>query len=80
LSFEYSLGYNDPIAESDSNEVIESCIGEQVWWNESASIFADIVDITSSTNKLIFKHCSREANKVAYKVAKFSFLNNQSCN
>jgi hypothetical protein len=43
-------------------------------------IFADIVDITSSFDKVTFKYCPREANKVAHELAKFSFLNNQSCN
>jgi ribonuclease HI len=80
LSLAHSLGYNDLIAESDSVEVIESCTGEQTWWNECSAIFADIVDITSSFDKVTFKYCPREANKVAHELAKFSFLNNESCN
>jgi hypothetical protein len=71
LSSANSLGYND---------LIESCTGEQTWWNECSTIFADIVDITSSFDKITFKYCPREANKVAHELAKFSFLNNQSCN
>jgi ribonuclease HI len=80
LNFAVSVGCNDVIAESDSVEVIDSCSGKEIWWNESVAVFADIVDISSSLDKVIFKHCARNANKVAHELAKFSFDNEQTCN
>ena len=69
-------------AESDSMETIEACTGEARWWNESSSIFADCVDIASVIGIGIvdFKHCPREANKVAYEIVMFCFLNNCAYN
>jgi hypothetical protein len=37
-----------------------------MWWNESASIYEDIVDATTNIDKVSFKHYPREANKVAH--------------
>jgi hypothetical protein len=37
-------------------------------------------DVTTTIDKVIFKHFSREANKVAHELDKFSFLNKQSSN
>jgi ribonuclease HI len=75
-----SMGCNTIIAESDAIEVIEACTGKEIWWNEAASIFADIVDSTTTIGEVTFKHCPREANNVAHELAKFSFLNKNSCN
>jgi hypothetical protein len=47
LSLATSLGCNNIIAESDSMETIQACMGEHSWWNESAEFFADCVDLAS---------------------------------
>jgi ribonuclease HI len=74
LGLAATMGCNALIAESDSVEVIEACTGEAMWWSDSAAIYADILDATTTIDKVIFKHCSREANKVAHDLAKYSFL------
>jgi hypothetical protein len=48
--------------------------------SDSSAIFADIVDLSSTIDKVSFIYCPREANKVAHELVKFSYLNNQSCN
>jgi hypothetical protein len=75
-----SMGCNTIIAESDAIEVIEACTGKEVWWSEAAAIFANIIDSTITIGEVKFTHCPREANKVAHELAKFSFLNKNSCN
>jgi ribonuclease HI len=80
LELAQSLGCNRLIAESDSAETIEACSGESRWWNESAAIYADCIDISTMIGNVKFKSCPREANQVAHQIAKFSFLNNQTCN
>jgi ribonuclease HI len=79
LGLAATMGCNALIAESDSVEVIEACTGEAMWWSDSAAIYADILDATTTIDKVIFKHCSREANKVAHDLAKYSFSSKLSC-
>jgi ribonuclease HI len=74
------LGCNSIIAESDSVETIEACSGDLRWWNESAAIFADCVDLTTAIGDVKFQHCPREANKVAHELARVSFSSSSSCN
>jgi hypothetical protein len=74
------MGCNDLIAECDSSETIEACMGEQNWWNDSSIIFADILDLANTIDKVSLIYCPREANKVAHELAKFRYSNNQSCN
>lgn len=80
LSLANRLGCNNVLAESDSLEVIQACTGEDAWWNMSAAIFADCVDLSMTIGKVIFKHCPREANEVAHELARFSLFNKSSCN
>jgi ribonuclease HI len=76
-----SVGCNAIVAESDSLETIEACTGEQVWWNDSSAVYAaDCVDLASTIGSVSFKHIPSEANKVADDLAKFSYLNKESCN
>ena len=74
------LGCHNIIAESDSIETIEACAGGEMWWTDSAPIYADCVELDFSIEGVIFKHCPREANKAAHEIAKECFLNNISCN
>jgi ribonuclease HI len=79
LPYAMSISCNNIIIESDSIETIEACTGEEIWWNESAAVFADCVDLASEFDMLEFKYCPREANQVAHEIAKISFLNKKSC-
>ena len=74
------LGCNSIIAESDSVETIDACTGTDTWWNDSAAIFADIVDICSNIDRVTFKHIPREANKVAHELARKCFIDKNQCN
>jgi ribonuclease HI len=65
-----SMGINRLIAESDSMETVEACSGEERWWNESAAVYADCIDLSSSIGTVKFKHYPREANHVAHELAK----------
>jgi hypothetical protein len=67
------LGCNNVTAESDSTETIQACPGEQSWWNESAAIFNDCIDLASHLGNVSFKFCPREVNQVAYELARDSF-------
>jgi ribonuclease HI len=67
-------------AESDSLETIGACNGEERWWNEASTIFADCVDLVTHIGTVEFKHCPRDANRVPHELARFSFVNNISCN
>jgi ribonuclease HI len=78
LSLANRIGCSNVIAESDSTEVIQACTGEQSWWNESAAIFADCVDLASNLETISFKYCRREANEVAHELARFCFINTSS--
>ena len=80
LSLASMMGYSNIIAESDSLETVEALTGEYRWWNASAAIFADCVDFVAAIGKVEFKHCSRKANQTAHEIARFSFLNDLSCN
>jgi hypothetical protein len=59
-------------------ETIQACTGEHTWWNESAAIFADCVDLASLIDLVSFKHCPREVNEVAHELARSSFSNKLS--
>jgi hypothetical protein len=60
-------------AESDLMEVTESCNGGDRWWSEESAVFADCVDLFSSIGEVSFKHCPREANRVAHEIARVAF-------
>jgi hypothetical protein len=38
-------------------ETIQACMGEHSWWNESAVIFVDCVDLASLIESMSFKLC-----------------------
>ena len=67
------MGCNNIIAESDSIETIEACTGEEQWWNGSAAVFADCMDLAALIETISFKHCPREANEVAHELARSFF-------
>ena len=79
LSLANSVGCSAIIAEYDSMETIEACSGDEIWWNDSAAIFADCIDLVSAIGVVTFKHCPREANQVAHELARTSFCNNSTC-
>jgi hypothetical protein len=60
ISFANGLGLQTIIAESDSMETIEACIGEEAWLNESAAIFADCVDLLAQIGAITFKNFLRK--------------------
>jgi ribonuclease HI len=80
LALAIAVGCNNIQAESDSMDVIEACLGEEAWWNESAATYADCIDMVAVIGSVSFSHCPREANEVADELASFSFLNKLSCN
>jgi ribonuclease HI len=80
LTLANKLGCNSVIAESDSLETIQACSGEEHWWTDPAAIYADCIDLASSTGSVCFKHCVREANQTAHELARDSFRRKSSCN
>jgi hypothetical protein len=80
LNLANQLGCSRVEAESDSLETIEGCIGGDTWWSENSAIFADCLDIRAGFDDVKFKHCSREANKVADEIARLCFQSGNSCN
>jgi ribonuclease HI len=56
------LGCSNVIVESDSLETIQACTGKERWWGESATTYADCVDLSSLIGNVQFKFCQREAN------------------
>ncbi|KAK1662812.1 hypothetical protein QYE76_050971 [Lolium multiflorum] len=69
LNLANQLGCSRIEAESDSLETIEGCTGGDTWWSENSAIFADCLDIRAGFDDVKFKHCSREANRVADEIA-----------
>jgi hypothetical protein len=69
------LGCHNIVAESDSSDIIEACLGSENWWTDSTPIYADCVDLVASIGEVTFNHCRRDANKAAHEVAKECFLN-----
>jgi ribonuclease HI len=80
LNLANQLGCSRIEAESDSLETIEGCTGGDTWWSENSAIFADCLDIRAGFDDVKFKHCSREANKVADEIARLCFQSGNSCN
>jgi hypothetical protein len=80
LALANAAGCSWVLAESDSMEVIQSCVGQDNWWGDSAAIYADCVDMSVSIGNVSFSHCLREANKVAHMLVRESFCNKLSCN
>jgi ribonuclease HI len=78
LELAIKLGCNRVQAESDSTEVIEACNGGDQWWSEESAVFADCVDLSSSIGVVSFKHCPREANRVAHELARVAFESSSS--
>jgi ribonuclease HI len=50
------LGCSRVQAESDSLETIEACNGEERWWNEASTMFANCVDLVTHIGIIEFKH------------------------
>jgi hypothetical protein len=67
------MGCSTIVAECGSSETVQACTGETMWWNEASPIYANIVDVTTMIENVTFNLCPREAYKVAYDLAKFSF-------
>lgn len=61
-------------------KTIEACFGDEAWWGEFSTIFADSVDLASLIGNVTFKHCSSEANKIAHDLARECFSNKVSYN
>jgi ribonuclease HI len=80
LALANRLGCHNVMMESDSIETVETCTGDEAWWGESSSIFADCVDLASQIDKVSFKHCPREVNEVAHDIARFCFSSKAYCN
>ena len=80
LALANRLGVSVVIAESNSLETVEACTGDETWWNESATIFADYVDLIAMIGPVSFTHCQREVNRVAHILAKHCWLTKVNCN
>jgi hypothetical protein len=59
---------------------VEACSTGHRWYNDSTAIFADCVDLIAGLVNVKFKHCPREANKVADELTSFCFQSSNSCN
>jgi hypothetical protein len=80
LTLAVNMGCNSIVAESDSLVRVEACTIKEMWWTTPAAIFTDCIDISATIGSVRFCHCPREANQVAHEIAKFSSVNNLSCN
>jgi hypothetical protein len=52
--------------ESDSTKTVDACSDDESWWDESSTTFANCVDVAALVGNISFKHCLREANKIAH--------------
>jgi ribonuclease HI len=80
LALASRLGCNAIIAESDSTDTIEACTELNTWWNGSAAIFADIVDLASTIDSVEYRYVPREANMTAHEIARQGFIDKINCN
>jgi hypothetical protein len=71
---------NNVQVESDSIETVQACTGEESWWGESSTIFADCIDLAIIIGNVKFQYCLREANGVGHKLARACFSDKLSCN
>jgi hypothetical protein len=78
LAMASRLGCNRVLAEFDSTEIIEACLGVETWWSESVAIFADCIDTVISIESVSFKHCLREINKATHVIASECFSSKRS--
>ncbi|XBJ06792.1 hypothetical protein VPH35_012406 [Triticum aestivum] len=78
LVFANALGCNQLEAELDYLQVINCCNGQTTWWDASAAIFAECLDISNLIGKVIFKHCYRCFNQAAHVLAHFCYCNKTS--
>ena len=51
----------------------------ETWWNESAAIFVDIVDLRAAIDSVEFNHIPREAYKVAHEIARVCYVEKITC-
>jgi hypothetical protein len=65
--------------ESNSLEVVNACSGNEMWWSEATSVFAECVTLVASIQTVELKCCPREANK-AHEIARFRYSFENSCN
>jgi hypothetical protein len=72
-------GCGSIIAESDSLETIQACLGNEAWWTEPAAIYANCVDLATLIGQVSFNHCVREANMPAHVIARECFVSKSSC-
>ena len=56
------------------SQVINYCSGQTQWWDASAAIFADCLDVATTIGKVKFKHCPRMSNCVAHEIANLVFV------
>jgi hypothetical protein len=47
------------VLESDSAGTVDTCLGEEAWWDEFSVIFAHYVDLASLTERVSSKQCPR---------------------
>jgi hypothetical protein len=74
------MGCNNIVMELDFLEIVESCTGENTWWNTSSAIYADCVDYAANIGNVHYHFCHREANEVAHELARECFSNKVNCN
>jgi hypothetical protein len=70
------IGYSPTVVKSDCLELINNCSGETEVWGPHAHILPDCLHISRRISNISFKHCLREANKVAHNLARLSFDSN----
>jgi ribonuclease HI len=73
LSMAQHLGVNKVVIQSDNLQVIETMNNGGFWATTSAAIFEDCVILAAGYRNISFDHCNREANEVAYELARYSF-------
>jgi ribonuclease HI len=80
LKMAQNMNYSAVEVESDSLEVIQYCTGAERIWSEATAIFAEIMAVAGSIGMVEFNHCTRDMNRVAHDIARFSFSSRADCN
>ena len=63
------LGFNRVEVESDSLSVVNCCQGQNQWLDAGAAVFAEGIVTATLIGKVIFSHCFRKENSLAYELA-----------
>jgi hypothetical protein len=79
LLFAHPLDYTKIEGESNSLEVVNIFLGQDLTWNDASAVYAEIVTCAGVIGKVEFNHCGRNLNKVTHSPARECFISKVSC-